>query len=262
SATSPVTSPFASPPGPCPSSRLTAMFTPAMPDSSATRSGGRYGLTWSRLKFWMENLPANEVGVRSMSCAENSTGDSLSAPCTASVPSGPAGAVVRLPASMVRSRIFHSLTGFTARSVAEMFARISANWSSATTQRDCASGPVGRALGGAGGCGARGRRGVGGRGGGGDPLQDVREVELGRRQPHEVDGRRGEPQLGDPDGAPYERPRNHAHVQPLEADEGLRRILLGEAEVLDRHPPREEVRVDVLDADLPPGLCCDLLDRL
>ena len=42
SVTSPVTRPTARPPGPFPSSSLTVMVTPAMPDSSATGSvGGR-----------------------------------------------------------------------------------------------------------------------------------------------------------------------------------------------------------------------------
>jgi hypothetical protein len=41
SVTSPVTSPTARPPGPGPSSSLTAMFTPAIPDSSVAGSGGR-----------------------------------------------------------------------------------------------------------------------------------------------------------------------------------------------------------------------------
>ena len=64
--------------------------------------------------------------MRSMSRAENSTGESLSAARTASVPTGPDGRVVRLPASIVRSRTFQSPVGFTARSVTVMLARIRA----------------------------------------------------------------------------------------------------------------------------------------
>ncbi len=51
--------------------------------------------------------------------------------------------MVRLPASMLRSRIFHSLAGVTARSSAEMLARTSAKWSSAMVQRDLALGSGG-----------------------------------------------------------------------------------------------------------------------
>jgi len=52
----------------------------------------------------------------------------LSAARTARVPTGPDGRVVRLPASMLRSRTFHSLTGDTTRSVAVMFARVIRVW--------------------------------------------------------------------------------------------------------------------------------------
>src|SRR5712664_2094376 len=78
-----------------------------------------------------------------MSWAENSTGESLSAARTARVPTGPDGRVVRLPASMLRSRTFHSLVGVTARSIAVMLARISAKWFTAMVQRDLALGSTG-----------------------------------------------------------------------------------------------------------------------
>ncbi len=91
----------------------------------------------------MLNLPRNEVGVRSMSWAENSSGESLSAARTSSLPTGPEGRVVRLPASMLRSRIFHSLAGVTARSSAVILARISAKCSTATVQRDLVLGSGG-----------------------------------------------------------------------------------------------------------------------
>ena len=61
-----------------------------------------------------------------MSRAENSTGESFSAARTARVPTGPDGLVVRLPASMVRSRTRQSPAGLTARSVTVMLARMRA----------------------------------------------------------------------------------------------------------------------------------------
>src|SRR5512143_1746457 len=78
-----------------------------------------------------------------MSWAENSTGESLRAARTARVPTGPEGRVVRLPASMFRSRTFHSLVGVTARSTTVMLARTSAKWCTRIVQRDFALGSTG-----------------------------------------------------------------------------------------------------------------------
>ena len=150
--------------------------------------GRQIGPIWSRLKFWIENFPPNEVGVRSMSWAENSTGESLSAACTARLPTGPerlrgeiAGLDREVPDLPLAGRLHRAIgdrdVGPDQREPIE-------------PERPARLG-LGRSAGGDG----AGAVDVG------EPGQDVGEVELGRAQAHQVHDGRGEPQLGDADVA-------------------------------------------------------------
>ena len=87
--------------------------------------------------------------------------------------------------------------------------------------------------------------GIGGR----DQVEKVGEVELARARADEVDRRRHERDFLEADIRREQGRPGPAGFHPLELHEGLARIALRQAEALDDQPAREEVEVDIPDAD-------------
>jgi hypothetical protein len=80
-------------------------------------------------------------------------------------------------------------------------------------------------------------------------LDEIGEVEVAGRQPHDPHRRVGHDQITDPEAAEQERGEVEASFQPAEVGERRRLVTLGEAEPAHREASRQQIELDSLDAD-------------
>ena len=85
-----------------------------------------------------------------------------------------------------------------------------------------------------------------------DAGHQVLEVELAVLASHDTHGGSDETELAHADVAPYQPPQGQPRLEALELDERLPPIPLRQAQLLDGHVAREEIEIDVFDADLAP----------
>src|SRR4029450_7066733 len=94
-----------------------------------------------------------------------------------------------------------------------------------------------------------------------EPVQDVREVELGGAAAQDARLRPDERDLLDPDRAEQEGQIADADVQALKLEGALVHALLEKPDTLQGDVTGEEVQVDVVDSEDTSGKLWDLIDR-